>query len=168
MKHELWRACHQSHFPETRRCATRKPTRVPDLCITGRRIPVYFHSEHRQLPWCRELWPVPRLEMNPADAARTRSGAGRVGLDREPRGARCASASISTTASRPAPSTRACLVVPGAAQADSCKLLSTSTALGSARPGQVHRGRPCARRPVKVYKATPRTAPFGNPCPARR
>lgn len=34
----------------------------------GRRIPVYFHSEHRQLPWCRELWPAPRLELNPADA----------------------------------------------------------------------------------------------------
>ena len=30
---------------------------------------MYFHSEHRQLPWCRELWPAPRLEMNPEDAA---------------------------------------------------------------------------------------------------
>lgn len=39
-------------------------------CTTGRRNPVYFHSEHRQLPWCRELWPVPRIEMNPADAER--------------------------------------------------------------------------------------------------
>ena len=27
----------------------------------GSRQPVYFHSEHRQLPWCRELWPSPRL-----------------------------------------------------------------------------------------------------------
>ncbi|MEG0376775.1 MAG: molybdopterin dinucleotide binding domain-containing protein, partial [Raoultibacter sp.] len=40
----------------------------PIVLTTGRRIPVYFHSEHRQLPWCRELWPVPRLEMNPEDA----------------------------------------------------------------------------------------------------
>ena len=40
----------------------------PIILTTGRRIPVYFHSEHRQLPWCRELWPAPRLEMNPADA----------------------------------------------------------------------------------------------------
>lgn len=40
----------------------------PILLTTGRRIPVYFHSEHRQLPWCRELWPVPRLELNPVDA----------------------------------------------------------------------------------------------------
>ena len=41
----------------------------PFLMTTGRRIPVYFHSEHRQLPWCRELWPAPRVEINPADAA---------------------------------------------------------------------------------------------------
>lgn len=40
------------------------------LMTTGARQPVYFHSEHRQLPWCRELWPVPRLEMNPNDAER--------------------------------------------------------------------------------------------------
>ena len=42
----------------------------PLIITTGRRIPVYFHSEHRQLPWCRELWPSPRFEMNPNDAAR--------------------------------------------------------------------------------------------------
>ncbi|MBR3258258.1 MAG: molybdopterin dinucleotide-binding protein, partial [Eggerthellaceae bacterium] len=36
--------------------------------LTGRRIPVYFHSEHRQLPWCRELWTCPRMEINPVDA----------------------------------------------------------------------------------------------------
>ena len=38
--------------------------------ITGSRQPVYFHSEHRQLPWCREMWPAPRVEINPVDAAR--------------------------------------------------------------------------------------------------
>ena len=42
--------------------------KYPYTCLTGRRIPVYFHSEHRQLPWCRELWPAPRMEINPADA----------------------------------------------------------------------------------------------------
>lgn len=41
----------------------------PLTCITGRRIPVYFHSEHRQLPWCREQWPVPRMEIHPETAA---------------------------------------------------------------------------------------------------
>ncbi|MFR5091369.1 MAG: molybdopterin dinucleotide binding domain-containing protein [Adlercreutzia equolifaciens] len=52
------------------------PTSNPEMCekypfiaTTGRRIPVYFHSEHRQLPWCRELWPAPRIEINPEDAA---------------------------------------------------------------------------------------------------
>jgi anaerobic selenocysteine-containing dehydrogenase len=43
--------------------------KYPYILSTGRRIPVYFHSEHRQLPWCREVWPVPRLEVNPKDAA---------------------------------------------------------------------------------------------------
>ena len=42
--------------------------KYPYILSTGRRIPVYFHSEHRQLPWCREQWPVPRLEVNPKDA----------------------------------------------------------------------------------------------------
>ncbi|WP_165046101.1 molybdopterin-dependent oxidoreductase [Adlercreutzia sp. ZJ138] len=41
----------------------------PLIMTTGRRIPVYFHNEHRQLPWCREIWPAPRVEINPADAA---------------------------------------------------------------------------------------------------
>lgn len=41
----------------------------PINLTTGRRNPVYFHTEHRQLPWCRELWPVPRVEINPQDAA---------------------------------------------------------------------------------------------------
>lgn len=41
----------------------------PFIMTTGRRIPVYFHSEHRQLPWCREQWPAPRVEINPDDAA---------------------------------------------------------------------------------------------------
>ncbi|MDR0515202.1 MAG: molybdopterin-dependent oxidoreductase [Coriobacteriaceae bacterium] len=44
--------------------------KYPFILTTGRRIPVYFHSEHRQLPWCRELWPVPRCELNPRDAER--------------------------------------------------------------------------------------------------
>ncbi|MBQ6586925.1 MAG: molybdopterin-dependent oxidoreductase [Coriobacteriales bacterium] len=53
------------------------PVSTPELykeypfnMTTGRRIPVYFHNEHRQLPWCRELWPVPRVEINPGDAAK--------------------------------------------------------------------------------------------------
>lgn len=44
--------------------------KYPLTMITGRRIPVYFHSEHRQLPWCREQWPVPLVEINPVTAAK--------------------------------------------------------------------------------------------------
>ena len=51
------------------------------LMTTGRRQGTYFHSEHRQLPWCRELWPVPRLEMNPVDAERLGLEQG-LGMDR--------------------------------------------------------------------------------------
>ncbi|MGV8084364.1 MAG: molybdopterin dinucleotide binding domain-containing protein [Coriobacteriia bacterium] len=40
----------------------------PFILTSGRRIPVYFHNEHRQLPWCREQWPVPRFHINPEDA----------------------------------------------------------------------------------------------------
>jgi anaerobic selenocysteine-containing dehydrogenase len=43
--------------------------KYPLNMTTGSRQPVYFHSEHRQLPWCREQWPVPRVEINPDDAA---------------------------------------------------------------------------------------------------
>ncbi len=65
------------HFPVYRE-PTDSPILHPEyytednsfLMTTGSRQPVYFHSEHRQLPWCRELWPAPRLEMNPVDASR--------------------------------------------------------------------------------------------------
>ena len=44
--------------------------KYPITMLTGRRIPVYFHTEHRQLPWCREQWPVPLVEINPETAAK--------------------------------------------------------------------------------------------------
>lgn len=40
----------------------------PIVLTSGRRSPVFFHSEHRQLPWTREQWPVPRCEMHPDTA----------------------------------------------------------------------------------------------------
>ena len=54
--------------PNHEKIATYTIDNYPYILSTGRRIPVYFHSEHRQLPWCREVWPVPRLEINPVDA----------------------------------------------------------------------------------------------------
>ena len=37
-------------------------------CTTGRRNPVYFHSEHRQLRSMREFHKWPMFAINPADA----------------------------------------------------------------------------------------------------
>ena len=79
---ELWSTLIETFMPEdeedllaTYQEPPLSPTANPEMCekypfiaTSGRRIPVYFHSEHRQLPWCRELWPAPRVEINPADA----------------------------------------------------------------------------------------------------
>jgi anaerobic selenocysteine-containing dehydrogenase len=52
------------------------PSSTPELCreypyilITGRRIPGFFHTENRQVPWLRELHPEPLVEIHP-DTAR--------------------------------------------------------------------------------------------------
>ncbi|MBQ6452954.1 MAG: molybdopterin dinucleotide-binding protein, partial [Coriobacteriales bacterium] len=80
-KIEIWSTVIESHMPdwkealpqfkmdpENKALSNSVHDKYPLTCVTGRRIPVYFHSEHRQLPWCRELWPCPRMEINPADA----------------------------------------------------------------------------------------------------
>lgn len=36
--------------------------------ITGGRHIAYYHSNNRQIPWCRELEPMPRLEIHPETA----------------------------------------------------------------------------------------------------
>ena len=81
LKQEIWSTIIESYHPDGRynlptyseppESPVAQPERAkeyPYIMTTGRRIPVYFHSEHRQLPWCRELWPVPRVEINPLDA----------------------------------------------------------------------------------------------------
>jgi anaerobic selenocysteine-containing dehydrogenase len=40
----------------------------PLILITGRRNGVFFHSEHRQIPWLREITPDPTVELNPQTA----------------------------------------------------------------------------------------------------
>ncbi|MGN0038836.1 MAG: molybdopterin dinucleotide binding domain-containing protein [Coriobacteriales bacterium] len=55
---------------EYKECLAKYGKDAAFIATSGSRQPVYFHSEHRQLPWCRELWPSPRTEMNPVDAAK--------------------------------------------------------------------------------------------------
>jgi anaerobic selenocysteine-containing dehydrogenase len=40
----------------------------PLILTTGRRSPVFFHSEHRMLPWLRETHPDPIVELHPDTA----------------------------------------------------------------------------------------------------
>lgn len=40
----------------------------PYILITGARTPVFFHSEHRMIPWLRELHPDPIVELHPDTA----------------------------------------------------------------------------------------------------
>jgi anaerobic selenocysteine-containing dehydrogenase/NAD-dependent dihydropyrimidine dehydrogenase PreA subunit len=41
----------------------------PLILTSGRRLPIYFHSQYRQIPWLRELAPEPIAEMHPETAA---------------------------------------------------------------------------------------------------
>jgi anaerobic selenocysteine-containing dehydrogenase len=40
----------------------------PLILSTGRRSPVYFHTEHRQIPWLRQIDPDPVIEVHPKTA----------------------------------------------------------------------------------------------------
>jgi anaerobic selenocysteine-containing dehydrogenase len=42
----------------------------PYILITGARSPVFFHSEHRMIPWLREVNPDPIVEIHPETAKR--------------------------------------------------------------------------------------------------
>ena len=42
----------------------------PYILITGARLPGFFHTENRQLPWARELHKDPRVEIHPETAAK--------------------------------------------------------------------------------------------------
>jgi len=43
-------------------------SQYPYILITGRRMPGFFHSENRQVPWLRELQRDPIVEMHPETA----------------------------------------------------------------------------------------------------
>ena len=48
----------------------------PLILSTGRRSPAYFHSEHRNIPWLRQLDPDPIVEIHPETAAAHDIGSG--------------------------------------------------------------------------------------------
>jgi anaerobic selenocysteine-containing dehydrogenase len=42
--------------------------KYPLILSTGRRSPVYFHAEHRNIPWLRDIDPDPVIEIHPDTA----------------------------------------------------------------------------------------------------
>jgi len=53
----------------------------PLIMMTGRRSPVLFHSEHRQIPWLREIDPDPIVE-SIRNSPSSRYRGWKLGLDR--------------------------------------------------------------------------------------
>jgi len=74
-KIELWSTQHESFGidplpyykepPESEIATPELFEKYPLVMITGRRGPVYFHSEHRMIPWLRSCDPYPLVEVNP-------------------------------------------------------------------------------------------------------
>jgi anaerobic selenocysteine-containing dehydrogenase len=58
----------------------------PYILITGARSPVFFHSEHRMVPWLRAAHPDPMVEIHPDTAARHGIGDGQWVFIESPRG----------------------------------------------------------------------------------
>jgi len=54
--------------PESPVSAPDMAQRYPYILITGARSPVFFHSEHRVVPWLREAHPDPLVEIHPEAA----------------------------------------------------------------------------------------------------
>jgi anaerobic selenocysteine-containing dehydrogenase len=50
--------------------------KYPLILSTGRRSPAYFHSEHRNIPWLREIEPDPLIEIHPDTAESLHIGDG--------------------------------------------------------------------------------------------
>jgi anaerobic selenocysteine-containing dehydrogenase len=73
--------------------APESPVSTPELCkeypyllITGRRLPGFFHTENRQVPWLRELHRDPVVEIHPETAKREEIEEGDWVIIESPRG----------------------------------------------------------------------------------
>ena len=70
---ERWGYDPLPHFREPPESPYSKPElykQYPYILITGRRLPGFFHTENRQLPWMRELHRDPVVEIHPETAAK--------------------------------------------------------------------------------------------------
>ena len=178
-KMEIWSPALETYMPEGKynlptwepapRTAIADPSIVeewPFLMTTGRRIPVYFHSEHRQLPWCRELWPAPRVEINPADAEKLGISQGDWVWIESPNGKIRQTADIYYGIQPGVINTEHQWWFPELGQADGGFGLSSINCLVDPDLQDPICGSSYLRAyNVKVYKATAENSPFGNPVP---
>jgi anaerobic selenocysteine-containing dehydrogenase len=178
-KHEIWSTIMETCRPNEDRELPKyieppeSPLSTPELfekypftCITGRRIPVYFHSEHRQLPWCRELWPVPRVEINPADAAELGIEQGDWVWIENDRGKIRQTADLYYGIKPGMINLEHQWWYPELKQADRGFALSVANVLVDPMAADPDTGASMVRGyAVKIYKATPENSPFNNPVP---
>ncbi len=138
----------------------------PIECLTGRRIPVYFHSEHRQLPWCREVWPVPKMEINPEDAAELGIEQGDWCWIENPHGKIRQTADIFPGVKKGTINCEHSWWYPELSAPEHGWRLSAVNQLVNNDISDPYCGSSVVRGyPVKVYKATAENSPFGNPVP---
>ncbi|OUO91454.1 hypothetical protein B5F40_03175 [Gordonibacter sp. An230] len=177
MKAEFWSTILESiidseelpHYEEP----PMSPVSTPELyeeypfnMTTGRRIPVYFHSEHRQLPWCRELWPVPRMEINPEDAYELEIEQGDWCWIESKWGKVRQTADLCYGVKRGVINCEHTWWYPELEQADKgFKLSGINCLVNKDAQDPICGSSQLRAYPVKVYKATPENSPFGNPVP---
>ena len=181
-KMELWNTTIETFMPDSPRDVLPEyieppmsPKADPERCAeypfiatSGRRIPVYFHSEHRQLPWCREQWPAPRVEINPEDAAELGIEQGDWVWIETPEGKIRQTADLYYGIKTGVVNLEHQWWFPELDQADKGFNLSCCNCLVRTGVGYQDRisGASYLRAyPVKIYKATAENSPFGNPCP---
>jgi len=182
MKHELWSTVMESHHPEqplwwlpsweeaphttTNPQDPERGKQYPLMATTGRRIPVYFHSEHRQLPWCRELWPVPRVEIHPETAREYGIEQGDwVWIETE-WGKIRECADLYYGIARDTIGLEHTWWFPEVKDNGRGFQLSQVNQLVDKNAQDPHSASSNLRSyAVRIYKATPENSPFGNPCP---
>ncbi len=179
MKQEIWSTVMETFFPENTMWylpswvepphGPKDGDRIkeyPLTATTGRRIPVYFHSEHRQLPWCRELWPVPRIEINPKTAAKYGIEEGDwVWIETE-WGKIREVADLYYGVAEDVVNLEHTWWYPEVSDAGHGFQLSAVNQLIDHYARDPHCGSSNLRAyQVKIYKATPENSPFGNPVP---
>ncbi|MBR3257513.1 MAG: molybdopterin dinucleotide-binding protein, partial [Eggerthellaceae bacterium] len=138
----------------------------PFVITTGSRNPTYFHSEHRQVPWCRELWTVPRVEINPADAKKLGVKQGDWVWIETPNGKVRETVDLYYGIKPGVVNANHTWWYPELDQVGRGWELSNINNLVDAHDQDPIQGTSTLRAYLcKVYKATPENSPFGNPCP---